>query len=71
MDPYEALANAIILQAVTDYRKALKQLARTPDYKPALKDKRECEAFFQSQWFKVLTTVDGTRLMNQLQKEVV
>ena len=29
-DPYERLANAIILQAVTDYRVALKRIKRNP-----------------------------------------
>jgi len=34
-DPYEQLANAIILQAVKDYRDALKKLKKRPRYDPA------------------------------------
>ncbi len=69
MDPYEALANAIIFLAVNDYREAIKQLSRFPEYKPALNTETECELFFQSVWFQTLTKVDGTWLMHQLQKE--
>ena len=34
-DPYENLANAIVLSAVEDYRKALKKYSRNPDSKSA------------------------------------
>lgn len=33
-DPYENLANAIVLQAVKDYRDSLKRLKRSPAIKP-------------------------------------
>ena len=39
-DPYKNLANAIIIQAATDYRKALCQLKRNPKYEPAQITKR-------------------------------
>ena len=35
-DPYERLANAIILQAVTDYRTALKKIKRNPVILPII-----------------------------------
>ena len=70
INPYENLANAIILQAVADYRKALKQLKQNPDYPEALGTKREVERFFHSQWFQCLTKVDGPALLKTLQKEV-
>ena len=47
---YENLANAIILQAVKDYRMALKCLKRNPMNRTALADKDEIERFFRSQW---------------------
>ena len=35
-DPYERLANAIILSAVADYRAALKKVKRNPKSKSAI-----------------------------------
>lgn len=67
---YENLANAIILQAVKDYRVALKCLKVNPRNKTALADKEEIERFFRSGWFSVLTSVDGEMLIRSLQKEV-
>lgn len=67
---YENLANAIILQAVKDYRVALKCLKVNPRNKTALADKEEIERFFRSGWFSVLTSVDGKMLIRSLQMEV-
>ena len=68
--PFENLANAIIVNAANDYRKALKDLQCNADYGPALQMKSDCERFFLSSWFSALTSVDGNRLMGMLQKEV-
>lgn len=67
---YENLANAIILQAVKDYRKALKCLAMNPNNRSAQSDKVEVERFFRSQWYSALTSVDGEMLIRSLQEEV-
>lgn len=67
---YENLANAIILQAVKDYRIALKCLKRNSRNKDALADKDEIERFFRSQWFSVLTSIDGEMLISTLCREV-
>ena len=48
MDSYEKLANAIVLQAVKDYRTALKRVARHPKDRDGLATKNECERFFRS-----------------------
>lgn len=66
---YENLANAIILQAVRDYRMALKSLRANPRNRSAQADKEENESFFRSQWFTVLTSVDGEMLIRSLQME--
>lgn len=58
MNVYEDLANAIILQAVKDYRRT--------NNKRALE---ELEQFFLSDWFSVLTSIDGPRLLQELRKE--
>ena len=67
---YENLANAIILQAVKDYRMALKCLKANPKNRTALADKDGIERFFRSQWFTVLTSVDGEMLIRSLNMEV-
>lgn len=69
-DPYEQLANAIVLQAVKDYRKALKTLQMNPKSRSAKADKNALERFFRSQWYTFLTSVDGEMLIEKLQEEV-
>lgn len=58
MKPYENLANAIILQAVKDYR-------LTDDEQ----ELQEIERFFRSGWFGVLSKVDPEFLIKELRKE--
>ena len=58
MNPYENLANAIVLQAVKDYR--------LTDDEAEL---AEIERFFRSDWFGVLTDVDPEYLIRRLRKE--
>ena len=58
MNPYEELANAIILQAVKDYR--------LTDDEAEL---AEIERFFRSGWFGVLSKVDPEYLIRNLRKE--
>lgn len=68
-DPYENLANAIVLQAVKDYRDALKRLKKKSGNQAAMSDAMECERFFHSGWYKALTSVDGEYLIQKLQEE--
>lgn len=68
-DPYDNLANAIVLQAVKDYRDALKRLKKKPGNKAAMADALACERFFRSGWHKTLTSVDGEYLIQKLQEE--
>lgn len=70
MEPYEELANAIIIQAANDYMNALKTLKLSPKNYEARQTKRECEEFFLSSWFRDLTDADGKTLMNNLKMEV-
>lgn len=44
-DPYERLANAIILQAVMDYRAALKQIKRNPKNRETIDEAMRVESF--------------------------
>lgn len=65
-DLYEKLANAIVLQAVKDYRKTLKILKKHPKNGTALYTKREVERFFRSDWYASLTAVDPAMLIEKL-----
>ena len=58
MDPYENLANAIILRAVEDYRLTDNE-----------KELEEIEAFFRCDWFAILTRLDPDLLIKKLRKE--
>ena len=55
---YEKLARAIIVQAVRDYRNSCSYQTR-----------RSIEHFFRSEWFMVLTNLDGEMLIKRLRKE--
>ena len=69
-DPYERLANAIILQAVADYRVALKKIKAHPKNREAISEALEIEKFFRSGWYSILTDVDGEYLIRRLQNEI-
>lgn len=68
--PYEDLANAIVLQAAKDYRKALKTLRVYPKSRSAKADRDEPERFFRSPWYACLTSVDGEALIRKIREEV-
>ena len=71
MDPYEKLANAIVLLAAKDYRSALKRLKKYPGDREAKAAALELERFFRSGWYSVLPSVDGEFLIENLRKEVL
>jgi hypothetical protein len=67
---YENLANAVVIQAVEDYRNSLKILAYQPGHYEAALEKKKIERFFQSDEFRGLTSVDGEMLLRRLRMEV-
>jgi hypothetical protein len=69
-DPYEQLTNAIVLQAVRDYREVNKKLCRGRKNADAQAVKDECIRFFRSGWFQALTSVDAEYLIRKLNQEV-
>lgn len=69
MEAYENLANAIILQAVKDYRRALRLLSKNPQSCSAAAAAKEMERFFRSDWYATLTSVDGEMLIRKLREE--
>ena len=68
--PYENLANAIIVQAVKDYRKVLRTLSLYPHNRSAQYERRSIEQFFCSDYFSVLTNLNPETLIVRLNKEV-
>lgn len=63
----ENLCNAIIISAVNDYRKARcgeRVAGKEPGWVMA-----DCERFFLSEWFSILTKLDGATLLEKLKKE--
>ena len=58
VDPFENLANAIVLNAVDEYRKT-----NNPQTIESI------ERFFRSDWYQLLTPVDGEHLIQILRKE--
>lgn len=68
-DPYQNLANAIILSAVKDWRLARRKLKRKPNNKDAKILIKECENFFHSRWYASLTDVDGEMLIRRFYEE--
>lgn len=70
MNGYQVLANAIILQAAKDYRDALERLRYSPDDKSAKHDKLSIEKFFRSDWFCILSNLNGELLLKKLKEEV-
>lgn len=69
-DPYENLANAIVITAAKDYRDALRSLTRNKNNNNAKRMKEEVERFFNTDWYSVLTDLDGAFLMRKIQEEV-
>lgn len=59
---WEDLANAVVLQAIGDYRSACRDLRRNPDSRSAEKRLRRLERFFRSRWCGILCSLDEPEL---------
>ena len=70
MEPYQALANAIVELAVKDYRTALKYHYRHPGKKEYADSVDSLEQFFRSGWYGMLTDLDGEYLMTAVRRMV-
>ena len=68
--PYENLAAAIVLAAVSDYRSALKRLKRMPEDPKAREKRLEIEEFFFSEEFRILSNLEPEMLAGRLSGEV-
>ena len=67
---YQKLANAIILQAVKDFRPAYRRLKKQPNDRLAQDTVREITQFFCSDYFRALTDLDGPALLNRIIREM-
>ena len=66
---YENLANAIIIQAVKDYRFVLKKLRLNPRDRTAALEKTSLERFFRSDDYRSFTSLGGEFLIRRLREE--
>ena len=69
-NPYRDLATAIVLQAVEDYRKDLIRLKAHKDDIDAKNDAERIERFFRSEWYEILSPLNGDFLIRELKKEL-
>ena len=67
---WQDLANAIILRAVADYRRAHDRNRMRPEQPETLHEIRNIEQFFCSEWFSVLCTLDGRKILRKLKKQI-
>ena len=67
---YYALAKAIILQAVKDFKPAYLRLKRRPDDKAAAARVKEITEFFCGEYFCLLTDLDGPRLLRKIMEQI-
>lgn len=70
-DGYQNLANAIILQAVRDFRRYAKVVKRRGyGSKEAVNEMRKIVEFIKSPWFRTLTNIEPEYLIEKLKEEV-
>ena len=67
---YENFANAIIVQAVKDYARAIRAIAKNKNSIDAKKTEKEVLSFLHSEWFAMLTDINPDILINKIHKEV-
>ena len=60
---YQLLANGIIKQAARDYQKLLCHMSVEGA------SMKECQNFFNGDYFRIMTKLDGPALMYQLERE--
>ena len=70
MDPYQELANAIVMQAVKDYRIDLLHSKKHPDNNGYQIEVASLERFFRSGWFGELTSLNTEYLIRRVNEEV-
>jgi len=67
---YYNLANAIILQAIKDFRGAYPILKKHPNNKAAAAEVKEITQFFCSEYFTLLSDANGPALLRKIKEEI-
>ena len=70
MDGYQALANAIVMSAVKDYKTALKRKKKNPNNRSAQAQISSLERFFRSSYCQILSDLNSEYLIRRMRKEV-
>lgn len=60
---FAELGNAVVKQAVVDYVDSFK-------HSSSIRYRKECEAFFLSQYFNLFTDLDGKGLLEAITREI-
>ena len=68
---WQALGNAVVEQAVKDYKDAIRRLKKNPKNRIDMLEALALEDFFHSDWYTLLTNVDADYLIDRLRKAVV
>ncbi len=66
---WEDLANAIVAQAVDDYLAAHNTLQKFPGNYKAMMTQKEVLEFLRSNWYKELTSVDSSIIIQHLENK--
>lgn len=69
VEGYENLAMAIVLNATSDFRKAIRKLKEKPDDIEAKRMVQEIEGFFYGPLYPVLVDIDAEYILQRIRKE--
>ncbi len=70
MNPWKELANAMIVQAAKDYHSAAIQHKKHPKRIRHIQMMQDCENFFLSDWFCILTELNGENILQRIRGEL-
>ena len=65
---WEDLANAVVLQALEDYRDTCLRMRKRPDLRSLDKRRRSLECFFRSRWCALLSAMDVRKMVKEIRK---
>ena len=67
---WQELANAVIVKAAEDYRRARYREMKRPYQVEIQREIHSLERFFRSAWFSELCDLDGKKLLRDLNKQM-
>jgi len=70
-ESYEMLSAVIIEQALRDYRRARKNVLKKYDVINSEVQIREIQRFLKSSWFRLLSDLDGEKLIELMENEEI